>query len=101
MNSSKEPELHHILGLDPTSSDAETPASAGSSDVLVSGMTCSHCVASVTEELSGIEGVEGVSVDLNAGGTSRVTIRTSGPVDAAAVATAVQQAGYRLAASPS
>ena len=30
----------------------------------ISGMTCGHCVASVTEELSAVEGVKDVRVDL-------------------------------------
>ncbi|MGD9531773.1 MAG: heavy-metal-associated domain-containing protein, partial [Pseudonocardia sp.] len=33
----------------------------------VSGMTCGHCVTSVTEEIGGIEGVTGVVVDLPTG----------------------------------
>ena len=37
----------------------------------VEGMTCSHCVTSVTEELSGLHGVERVNVELVAGGVSR------------------------------
>ncbi|WP_019178950.1 heavy-metal-associated domain-containing protein [Microbacterium yannicii] len=83
----------------PAIEDAST--SAVSSEVLVAGMTCSHCVMSVTEELTAIEGVEGVEVDLNAGGTSRVTIRSATPVDTAAVAAAVEEAGYSLAGSSS
>ena len=69
--------------------------------LLVEGMTCSHCVSSVTEELSAIDGVEGVSVDLNAGGASRVTIRSSTAIPAAAVEAAVEEAGYAVATSPS
>lgn len=69
---------------------------AVTTDVLVSGMTCSHCVNSVTDELSAIQGVEGVSVDLNAGGESRVTIRSSQPISASAVEAAVEEAGYAL-----
>jgi copper chaperone CopZ len=84
-----------------TSSGGAAPASAATSEILVSGMTCSHCVQTVSEELSAIEGVERVSVDLNAGGTSRVTIRSSAPVDAAAIAGAVEEAGYTLATSSS
>lgn len=76
-------------------------AAAVTSDVLVTGMTCSHCVLSVTEELSAIDGVEGVSVDLNAGGASRVTIRSSTPIPAAAVQAAIAEAGYALASNPS
>lgn len=85
---------------------ASTPATAAAaatvnSEVLVTGMTCSHCVSSVTEELSAIDGVEGVSVDLNADGASRVTIRSSAPIPAAAVEAAVEEAGYSLASSTS
>ncbi|HCJ49909.1 MAG TPA: hypothetical protein DHW40_11360, partial [Microbacterium sp.] len=63
-------------------------------------MTCSHCVSSVTEELTALDGVENVTVDLNAGGTSRVTIHSAGPIDSDAVKAAVEEAGYTLAGSP-
>jgi copper chaperone CopZ len=64
--------------------------------ILVSGMTCAHCVSSVTEELSAVAGVENVAVDLTAGGTSRVTIHSSHPIDETAVKAAVAQAGYAV-----
>ena len=64
-------------------------------------MTCSHCVMSVTEEITAIDGVENVSVDLNAGGSSRVTIHSAAPIDAERVRAAVEEAGYALAGSPS
>lgn len=84
-----------------TPNETETAAPAAvSEDVLVSGMTCSHCVMSVTEELTGIDGVQNVSVDLNAGGASRVTIRSASPIDAEAVQAAVEEAGYTLVGSP-
>jgi copper chaperone CopZ len=60
----------------------------------VTGMTCAHCVASVTEEISEIDGVVDVAVDLP---TGAVTVTSNRPVDAAAVEAAVAQAGYRLA----
>ena len=60
----------------------------------VSGMTCGHCVASVTEEISEIDGVTDVAVDLP---TGAVTVTSSTPVDSAAVRTAVEEAGYQLA----
>lgn len=63
----------------------------------VTGMTCSHCVASVTEELSALDGVTDVVVDLAAGGTSAVTITSDAPLDTAQVAEAVDEAGYALA----
>ncbi len=38
----------------------------------VTGMTCQHCVASVTEEVGELDGVTGVDVDLDSG-TLQVT----------------------------
>jgi copper chaperone CopZ len=63
----------------------------------VTGMTCGHCVKAVTEELSGLDGVTGVDVDLVAGGTSAVTVHSEGPVAAQALRAAVDEAGYELA----
>lgn len=60
----------------------------------VTGMTCAHCVASVTEEISEIDGVVDVAVDLP---TGAVTVTSSRPVDPGAVRAAVSEAGYRLA----
>jgi copper chaperone len=60
----------------------------------VTGMTCGHCVASVTEEVQEIPGIEGVDVVLE---TGALTITSSEPVDDAAVRTAVEEAGYQLA----
>jgi copper chaperone len=60
----------------------------------VTGMTCSHCVASVTEEISEIDGVTGVAVDLPSGA---VTVSSTQPIDEADVRAAVEEAGYQLA----
>lgn len=60
----------------------------------VTGMTCRHCVASVTEELSEIDGVTAVAVDLDSG---RVDVTSDAPLDLAAVTAAVEEAGYELA----
>lgn len=60
----------------------------------VTGMTCGHCVASVTEEISEIPGVTQVDVDL---GSGRVEVTSDTPLDRAAVAAAVDEAGYELA----
>ncbi|PSL52810.1 copper ion binding protein [Saccharothrix carnea] len=60
----------------------------------VTGMTCSHCVASVTEEVSQIPGVTGVDVDLP---TGAVKVTSAAPVDEADVRAAVEEAGYALA----
>jgi copper chaperone len=61
----------------------------------VTGMTCGHCVASVTEEISEIDGVTDVAVELS---TGAVTVTSTEPVSDADVRTAVEEAGYRLAA---
>ncbi|MEP6853238.1 MAG: heavy metal-associated domain-containing protein [bacterium] len=59
----------------------------------VQGMTCEHCVRSVTEEVARIPGVDGVRVDL-AGGRVTVTAAQEPPVDA--LRAAVGEAGYQL-----
>jgi copper chaperone CopZ len=61
--------------------------------VTVSGMTCGHCVAAVTEELGRVDGVRTVEVDLP---TGVVTIGSAGPLDGAAVVAAVDEAGYEV-----
>lgn len=60
----------------------------------VVGMTCGHCVNAVTEELSAIEAVREVQVDLDSG---RVQVISDGPLDPAAVVAAIDEAGYELA----
>ncbi|MET0447104.1 MAG: heavy-metal-associated domain-containing protein [Aeromicrobium sp.] len=64
--------------------------------IQVTGMTCDHCASAVNEELVAIGGVIDVTVDLVAGGTSTVTIQSDAPLDPAAVAAAVDEAGYAL-----
>jgi copper chaperone CopZ len=64
----------------------------------VTGMTCEHCVSAVTTELSTLPGVTAVEVDLHAGGITPVTISSASGLDPAAVAAAVDEAGYELAA---
>lgn len=64
----------------------------------VTGMTCSHCVASVTEEVSEIAGVEKVDIDLANGA---VAVTSAQPLDDAAVRAAVEEAGYEVTQSPS
>ena len=59
----------------------------------VSGMTCGHCVSSVTEEVSELAGVSDVQVDLASG---RLTVTADQPVGADEVLTAVEEAGYTL-----
>jgi copper ion binding protein len=61
--------------------------------VTVTGMTCEHCVRSVREELSQLDGVSDVEVDLASG---QVRIHADAPVDDAAVRAAVEEAGYEV-----
>jgi copper chaperone len=68
---------------------------------LVEGMTCSHCIASVTEEVSDIAGVESVSVDLRVGGASDVMVLTSMPVPSEDIRAAITEAGYPLVTAQS
>jgi copper chaperone CopZ len=66
----------------------------------VTGMTCEHCVHAVTGELSGLEGVSEVSVDLVPGGESRVMVTSEAGLPEQAVAAALDEAGdYRLASA--
>lgn len=59
----------------------------------VAGMTCSHCVASVREEIGELDGVDGVEVDLDSG---RLTV-AGDCFDDGAVRAAVAEAGYAVA----
>jgi len=60
----------------------------------VSGMTCGHCVGAVTQEIEALDGVTDVRVEL---ATGAVTVTSEQPLDRAAVAAAVDEAGYELA----
>jgi copper chaperone len=60
----------------------------------VSGMTCEHCVRSVSEEVGALPGVTAVEVDLPTGG---LTVTSEAPVADTDVRAAVEEAGYELA----
>jgi copper chaperone len=62
-----------------------------SREYAVKGMTCEHCVLSVTEEVSEVPGVDTVDVDLASG---RLVVR--GDVAEDAVRAAVSEAGYEV-----
>lgn len=59
-------------------------------------MTCDHCVAAVTDEISKLTGVDDVRVGLAAGGESTVTVTSQASLPEAAVRDAVDEAGYNL-----
>jgi copper chaperone len=68
-------------------------------DYLVEGMTCNHCVSSVTEELTEVNGVTAVSVELASGVPSTVSVTSESPLDDATVNAAIEEAGYTLVKS--
>ncbi len=63
----------------------------------VTGMTCEHCVASVTEEVLQVSGVDQVNVVLE---TGTLTVAADEPIDDDAIKAAVQEAGYQVAPEP-
>lgn len=61
-------------------------------------MTCGHCVAAVTEEVSAIPGVTDVTVDLEPGATSTLRVNSEHGVTRDKISVAVDEAGdYHLA----
>jgi copper chaperone len=64
----------------------------------VTGLTCEHCVHAVTNELTRLGGVTGVTVELVPGGQSAVLVTSDAPLPAADVSAALDEAGdYKLA----
>jgi copper chaperone len=57
----------------------------------VTGMTCGHCVASVTEEVGELPGVTDVQVELDSG-----LLTVTGETTPDAVRAAVAEAGYQV-----
>lgn len=80
-----------------SAAQAGDAASETTTELHVAGMTCGHCITSVTRELSAIDGVTGVDVALVAGGISTVTVQSAAPLATDAVAAAIDEAGYELA----
>ncbi len=62
--------------------------------IKVTGMTCGHCVNSVTEELQTITGVSQVKVDLESG---QVTIESATEINPSDISAAIEEAGYEVA----
>lgn len=63
--------------------------------IAIDGMTCGHCVAAVTQELSKLAGVSSVEVDL---GHGTATVRSVASLDPGEVAAAVDEAGFEVLA---
>ncbi|ARF81292.1 heavy-metal-associated domain-containing protein [Kitasatospora aureofaciens] len=73
----------------------KAPATAAAERAVfqVKGMTCGHCVSSVTAELEKVAGVTEVAVDL---ATGQVTVDSTAPLADTDVAAAIDEAGYAL-----
>jgi copper chaperone CopZ len=59
----------------------------------VPGMHCGHCEASVKEEVSAVDGVESVDVDLD----TKLVVVHGEVLDDAALRAAIDEAGYEAA----
>jgi copper chaperone len=66
------------------------------SEYIVFGMHCHHCVSSVTEEVSAVGGVTEVKVDLDSG---KLIVISDGEIPFERIEAAVDEAGYRVAAA--
>jgi copper chaperone len=64
-------------------------------EYVVTGMTCAHCVAAVSEEVGGLPGVTDVDVDLTSGA---LRVVSDAAVPFADIERAVDEAGYTVAA---
>ncbi len=62
-------------------------------ELKVEGMSCQHCVASVTQAVQALDQHASVKVELAEG---RVSVQTSAPRDA--LAAAIEDAGYTVLA---
>ena len=60
----------------------------------VIGMTCDHCAHAVTAEVSAIDGVSDVHVNVNTGKVQVTAVRA---IPATEVREAIEEAGYTLA----
>ncbi|MGM0930569.1 MAG: heavy-metal-associated domain-containing protein [Actinomycetota bacterium] len=67
--------------------------------ISIDGMTCSHCVDAVTEELKALAGVQEVRIHLNKGGISTATVSSEAQLDPAQIGEAVAEAGYTVIAN--
>lgn len=62
----------------------------------VTGLTCNHCVMTVSRAVALVPGVTGVSIDLVANGESTLHVESADPIDADALGAAIDDAGYEL-----
>lgn len=72
----------------------DTAAPVEGFEYFVEGLTCGHCVQTVEKAVSAVPGVASATVELVAGGISRLTV--DGDVTGTAVRNAVTGAGYSV-----
>lgn len=60
-------------------------------DFNVPEMSCQHCVNAITKEVSGVEGVQNVKIDLS---SKRVSVQANDSVATATLVEAINEAGY-------
>ena len=77
-----------------TQAQDESLSTAGAAEYALEGLTCGHCVDTVRKAVTAVDGVLAASVELVAGGRSRLVV--SGSAADAAVRDAVTTAGYSL-----
>jgi copper chaperone len=61
--------------------------------IIVKGMSCNHCVMSVTKALESIPGAAAVTVDLLSG---KASFEETAPVDLAVVKKAIEKIGFEV-----
>ncbi|MFJ7136790.1 heavy-metal-associated domain-containing protein [Streptomyces fungicidicus] len=59
----------------------------------VEGMVCGHCATSVTEAITGLDGVRNVDVDVQSG---HVSVDSERELEEAALAQALDDIGYEM-----
>ncbi|MDV2978112.1 UNVERIFIED_CONTAM: heavy-metal-associated domain-containing protein [Actinomycetes bacterium ARC8] len=84
-------------GLQIIPREQSTPL-ASRMEIKISGMTCGHCVSSVTEELKELDGVQEVDVILDAKGVSTANVTTTASVSEESIRAAIDEAGYTVEA---
>ncbi|WP_303851364.1 heavy-metal-associated domain-containing protein [Seleniivibrio woodruffii] len=60
----------------------------------VSGMKCKHCVMTVTEAVTEVEGVESCDVNLEKG---TVTVKFNDSTDESSISSAIKEEGFGVA----
>ena len=65
-------------------------ASTASLTYVVPGMSCGHCVAAVTEEVTAVPGVSNVAIDLD----TKAVVVNGDTLNDAAIRAAIVEAGY-------